>query len=273
MNQLFKVRGFTKDGKGGNKAGVYMFADDLSDDQMQEIACELGYSETAFVMHSKKADYKVRFFTPTKEVDLCGHATISAFHVLRSLDVIGDSIYTQETKAGILKINVILGQVYMQQLTPSYDQAVDPSLISSCFENISYHEDLKPYVVSTGLKEIFVPVKDKKTLDELVPNIKKMIEVANLYDAIGMHVFALDGEVDAYGRNFAPVVGIDEESATGTSNGALACYLHKFYKKKHFYTLKQGYAMNQPSEIKVYLDYKTTKITDVWVGGISKIIK
>ena len=273
MNQLFKVCAFTKDSKGGNKAGVYLYADDLNDQQMQDIASELGYSETAFVMHSKKADYKVRFFTPTKEVDLCGHATISTFHVLRSLDIIGDSVYTQETKAGILKINVILGQVYMQQLTPSYISEVSQEEISTCFKHISYDDTLKPYVVSTGLKEIFIPVKDKKTLDELIPNIKKMIEVSKKYDAIGMHVFTLDDEIDAYGRNFAPVVGIDEESATGTSNGALACYLHKFHKKKHFYTLRQGYAMNEPSELKVYLDFKSTKISDVWVGGISKIIK
>ena len=272
MNQLFKVSAFTKDNHGGNKAGVYLFADDLNEEQMQAIAKDLGYSETAFVMKSKVADYKVKFFTPMKEVDLCGHATISAFHVLRTLDIIGDSIYTQETKAGILKINVILGQVYMQQLTPHYIQKVDKKMIAKSFDHIEFHDTLNPYVVSTGLKEIFIPVKDKKVLNQLVPNIKQMLKTSIEYDAIGMHVFALDDEVDAYGRNFAPVVGIDEESATGTSNGALACYLHKFYKKKHFYTLRQGYTMNEPSELKIYLDYKKSTINDVWVGGISKII-
>lgn len=273
MNQLFKVSAFTKDNHGGNKAGVYLFADDLNDQEMLEIAKNLGYSETAFVMRSKVADYKVRFFTPTSEVDLCGHATISTFHVLRSLDIIGDSIYRQETKAGILKVNVILGQVYMQQLTPQYLEEVSQDIISKSFDHIEFHESLKPYVVSTGIKEIFVPVKNKEVLDQLIPNIKQMIKTSHAYGAIGMHVFSLDDEVDAYGRNFAPVVGIVEESATGTSNGALACYLHKFYKKKHFYTLKQGYSMNQPSELKVYIDYKSSKITDVWVGGISKIIE
>lgn len=272
MNQLFKVSAFIKDYQGGNKAGVYVFADDLSEKEMQQIAKNLGFSETAFVMKSKVADYKVRFFTPTKEVDLCGHATISAFHVLRTLNIIGDSIYTQETKAGILKINVILGQVYMQQLTPSYIEEVKQDIIQKSFTNIKFHDTLKPYIVSTGLKEIFVPVKNKEILDGLIPNIDQMIKTCNNYHAIGMHVFAIDEEVDAYGRNFAPVVGINEESATGTSNGALACYLHKFYKKKHFYTLRQGYSMNEPSELKAYIDYKSSKITDVWVGGISKII-
>jgi PhzF family phenazine biosynthesis protein len=272
MNQLFKVRAFTKDNQGGNKAGVYVFADDLTEKEMQQIAKNLGYSETAFVMKSKVADYKVRFFTPTKEVDLCGHATISVFHVLRTLDIIGDSIYTQETKAGILKINVILGQVYMQQLTPSYIEEVNQDIINKSFNDIEFHDTLKPYVVSTGLKEIFVPVKNKEILNKLTPNIDQMIKTSHDYQAIGMHVFALDNEVDAYCRNFAPVVGINEESATGTSNGALACYLHKFYKKKHFYTLRQGYSMDEPSELKAYIDFKSSKITDVWIGGISIII-
>ena len=273
MNQLFKVRAFTKDNQGGNKAGVYLFADDLTEKQMQSIAKDLGYSETAFVMKSKVADYKVRFFTPTKEVNLCGHATISAFHVLRTLDIIGDSIYTQETKAGILKINVILGKVYMQQLTPSYFEEVDKAVIAKSFDDILFHEALNPYVVSTGLKEIFIPVKHREVLDQLVTNYKQMIKISNTYDVIGMHVFSIDDEIDAYGRNFAPIVGIHEESATGTSNGALACYLHKFYKKKHYYTLRQGYSMGEPSEIKVYIDFKSSRITDVWVGGISGIIK
>ncbi|AUD64273.1 hypothetical protein BK011_00665 [Tenericutes bacterium MZ-XQ] len=273
MNQLFKVKAFIKNDQGGNKAGVYLFADDLTDQEMLEIAKNLGYSETAFVMKGKVADFKVRFFTPTNEVDLCGHATISTFHVLRKLDIIGDSIYTQETKAGILKVNVILGQVYMQQLPPQYIEEVSQDIISKTFNHIEFHESLKPYVVSTGIKEIFVPVKNNQILNQLNPNIQEMIKTSHAYGAIGMHVFALDDEVDASGRNFAPVVGIIEESATGTSNGALACYLHKFYKKKHFYTLKQGYSMHQPSELKVYVDYKSSKITDVWVGGISKIIE
>ena len=96
------------------------------------------------------------------------------------------------------------------------------------------------------------------------------MEVAKRYNAIGMHVFALGDDVDAYGRNFAPVVGIDEESATGTSNGALACYLNKFYKQKEQYILRQGYQMGKPSELKATLTFDDINIKEV-VGGKAKL--
>ncbi|MCK5731565.1 MAG: PhzF family phenazine biosynthesis protein, partial [Tenericutes bacterium] len=91
-------------------------------------------------------------------------------------------------------------------------------------------------------------------------------------DVIGLHAFCLDQEVDAYGRNFAPIVGINEESATGTSNGALGCYIYKYVKEKEKYTLRQGYKMKQPSEITTILESKDNQIQKVWVGGSAVII-
>ena len=85
-------------------------------------------------------------------------------------------------------------------------------------------------------------------------------------------MFAIDETVDAYGRNFAPIVGIKEESATGTSSGALSCYLFKYNQKKESYILRQGYTMNLPSEIYTELVIENGKIQDVWVGGTATII-
>jgi len=92
-------------------------------------------------------------------------------------------------------------------------------------------------------------------------------------NTIGIHVFSVDETVDAYGRNFAPVVGIDEESATGTSNGALSCYLYRYVTKKETYILRQGYSMNQPSELYSKLDLDGDEIAHVWVGGKAKIFE
>ena len=72
---VYTLYSFAKDNKGGNLAGVVLDADDLSDIQMLNIANQVGFSETAFVHKSNKATFKVRFFTPNSEVDLCGHAT------------------------------------------------------------------------------------------------------------------------------------------------------------------------------------------------------
>mgnify|MGYP002139143298 CR=1 FL=1 len=76
------------------------------------LAKKIGYSETAFVMKSDKADFKVRFFTPVYEVDLCGHATIATYNLLRDLGRIKKGEYLQETRAGLLKIKIYRDNVY-----------------------------------------------------------------------------------------------------------------------------------------------------------------
>ncbi len=83
MIKVELVRAFSNEGAGGNPAGGVVFdAGALSEDKMQETAAEVGYSETAFVLPSEDADYRVRFFTPNTEVDLCGHATIATFSTM-----------------------------------------------------------------------------------------------------------------------------------------------------------------------------------------------
>lgn len=273
LNQLYRLSAFPKTIYGGNKAGVYIYADDLSDDQMQKIAKKLGYSETAFVCHSDKADFKVRFFTPTSEVDLCGHATIATFNLLRDLNIVENRYYTQETKAGILMLDIESDLVFMQQNPPVFSDFIPNQVFDKCFRKIKFHHKYKAQIISTGLREIFLPVLDLDTLNHLEPCYEEIIEVCDKYNVIGIHVFCLDGEVDAYGRNFAPIVGIEEESATGTSNGALACYLFKHHKQKSKYTLRQGYSMNQPSEIIAKIDRTHSQIKNVWVGGKATLIK
>ena len=84
MIDVYVVSAFCKDNKGGNKAGVVLDSHDLTPIKMMAIAKDLGYSETAFLMESNLADFKIRYFTPTEEVPLCGHATIAAFSILNS---------------------------------------------------------------------------------------------------------------------------------------------------------------------------------------------
>jgi PhzF family phenazine biosynthesis protein len=271
MNNLYRLIAFPRTKNGGNRAGVYLDADNLSVEEMQNIAKMVGYSETAFVMSSETADYKVRFFTPTSEVDLCGHATIATFNLLKKLDIVKNGSYTQETKAGILNIDIQDNLVYMQQPNPVYSELVSYEELQECFENVEFNERFKPQVISTGLREIFLPVKDFSTLNELIPRIDKIKELALAHNAIGIHAFCFDDEIDAYGRNFVPVVGIDEESATGTSNGALACYFFEHAYRQPYYVFRQGYSMNLPSEIIAYIEFNT-EIEEIWVGGSALLL-
>ena len=101
---VYTLDSFAKEFGGGNPAGVVLGADHYSEKEMKLIAKEVGFSETAFVMNSDNADFKIRFFTPNEEVDLCGHATIGAFSLMLDKRIITSYNYTQETKAGILGV-------------------------------------------------------------------------------------------------------------------------------------------------------------------------
>lgn len=277
-SMIYKATAFSTDINGGNLAGVVLDADLLNEDQMLNIAQKIGYSETAFVMKSNKADFKLRFFTPVDEVDLCGHATVATFNLLRDLNIIDTGDYTQETKAGILKIKVQEKSIYMEQNTPQYFELLNKKELENCFQssNKNYIDDMPIQIVSTGLKDIMLPVKNLETLIELKPNLDEIERLSKKYNAVGIHAFSLDtiNDHEAHTRNFAPRYGINEESATGTSNGALACYLMN-YLGNNFdgnFTIEQGYSMDRPSKIKVQLKYDGDNIKKVYVGGRAAII-
>lgn len=273
LNSLYRVTAFTDDINGGNLAGIVMDADSLTDKQMLIIAKEVGYSETAFVMKSDKADFRVRFFTPVDEVDLCGHATVATFNLLRDLGIITIGDYTQETKAGILKLQVYHNYVFMEQKTPKYYEFIHKEEIETCFESQvkDYISDLPIQIVSTGIKDILLPVKDLQVLLGLHPNLDLIEAISRKYDVVGIHAFCLDAihSGDAHARNFAPRFGIAEESATGTSNGALACYLMKYLKNEFngLFTIEQGYSMARPSKIIAKIKCDIDEVVEVYVGG------
>jgi PhzF family phenazine biosynthesis protein len=272
---VYTLNSFAKTEDGGNPAGVVLQADGLSDEEMLSIAQQVGFSETAFVHKSEKANYKVRFFTPNSEVGLCGHATIAAFTLLKNKKIIDDGILCQETKAGILNIEVDNDKVYMNQNAPEYFNIIDKNEVADSL-NITQDDfvsHLPIQIVSTGLKDIMIPIKNLDRLFSIKPDYKKIAALSKKYNIIGFHVFSLETKFDstAHCRNFAPLYNINEESATGTSNGALACYLYKHgivnEEQSSELVFEQGYSMQKPSEILVRLKIDNNKICEVKVGG------
>lgn len=272
MITAYTVSAFTANDGGGNKAGVVLDADELSDDQIQAIAKELAYSETAFVSTSDVATYKVRFFTITEEVDLCGHATIATWSLLFQKGFIEQGMHSQETLAGTLGIIVSDdGAVFMQQTEPQFLERVGVTDIMPILgiDETGFDTSLQPQIVSTGLKDLFVPISNKATLMRLQPDFDKMIDLSKKHGVTGLHVFTLDEVNTAVARNFAPLVGIDEESATGTANGALLCYLkeHDKLQEQDVYRIEQGEGLGQLSHILgKFIDDR------IWVGGQASLL-
>lgn len=271
--KAFTLNSFAKSIEGGNPAAVVFNADSLLENDMRNISGIIGFSETAYVMKSDIADFKVRFFTPTEEVDLCGHATVGVYYLLLSLGQIKPGIYTQETKAGILNIEIKEDMsIIMNQNLPTFYETICKEEIADSL-NITLaeiEENLPVQIVSTGLRDIIVPIKNLEILTGIKPDFEKVSEISKKYNAVGYHIFTLEtvNGSDAHCRNFAPLYGIPEESATGTSNGALACYLFKYVKiNPKYIIIEQGYSMKKPSEIIVSLAFQNKEIVEVLVGG------
>jgi PhzF family phenazine biosynthesis protein len=268
------VKAFSRDGQGGNAAGVVL--EPITDDaQKQRMAKQAGYSETAFVEPSDLADFRVRFFTPAEEVDFCGHATVGTFHLMAKLGHIQPGTYTQETKAGLLRIDIHPDYaIWMTQTLPQFGPTLEPETIAASL-NIPLSNllaDVPIQVVSTGLPDILVPVKDMHTLWALQPNFDHIRAISEQYDVTGYHVFSLDTLMTAstaHCRNFAPRFAIDEESATGSASGALASYLVHYGLAKGNQPLQfeQGDCMKQPSLIHATIHSDNNRITQVCVGG------
>jgi PhzF family phenazine biosynthesis protein len=282
--EVSTLHAFSDKPLGGNPAGVVLQAGHLSESQMQEIARQVGFSETAFVMPSNQADFKVRYFTPNDEVDLCGHATIALFYLMKAQHIVEVGMYTLETLAGILEVVVQNnGEVYLSQALPEFGEIVDRQKIAESLgiPTEDLHAELPVQIVSTGLRDILIAVKHVDVLPKIIPDFQLIAEISKANHVVGYHVFALEPDAEAAlaeCRNFAPLYDIPEESATGTSNGALLCYLHKYNQLSDpndtIYTIRQGYTMNRPSEIRAKLTLDiSNEITEIQVGGVAVHIK
>ena len=245
--KLYIVDAFTEELFGGNPAGVVILPEGgkfPSDDTMLKIAAELRYSETAFVLPLDEeqsldyAQFKIRYFTPTAEVDLCGHATIAAFQALQSEGLVGyDVDYRVETLAGDIKVRIDEGIVMMGMADAKLIKTIsDPLDVDKLYDIMGGEYDtslgLFPAIISTGLPDIMMPVANVDELNALAPKMDALSDLSRAYGVTGVHAFAIANkdkdefaDVVVHARNFAPLYGIDEEAATGTANGALTYYL------------------------------------------------
>lgn len=243
----------------GNPAGVVITDGDFLDDNTCiSTAAELRYSETAFIKRNGPCDFTIRYFTPVSEVDLCGHATIASFYVLKHSGIINDGNFTARTKAGNLNINVKNNTVMMDMASPVHIATIsEESEIKRLYEILGAENIPKsgmlPMIISTGLPDIIMPVSGRAELNSLAPDMNSLSALSEEYNVVGVHPFAPDAsnEVTAHARDFAPMYGINEEAATGTASGALAYYLYlnNLITKDTDLCFIQGEAMNRASKI------------------------
>lgn len=278
--KIFIYDAFTLEKFKGNPAGVVFDADDLSENQMQNIAKELNFPETVFIFFKSNDIIRVRFFTPKEEINLCGHATIAYVTALienKKIKIVdGENKIYVKTNLGIFPIIIEMDKskiknIMMYQDSPQIDRDKIFSvqkiadLLGISEEEID--KNIKIVKAYTGVWDLMIPVKNTEILSSLVPKMNEISKFSKENDIISFHIFTLtkDGvEV----RNLAPVVNIPEEAATGTSNGALAYYLYNIgiLEKEKVLKIKQGKSLNRESEIYSKIIFEKDKL-EVLVGG------
>lgn len=275
MLEYYIVDAFTNESFGGNPAGVVVLDGDFPSERlMQQIAAELRYSETAFVRQQSRSEFTLRYFTPCGEVDLCGHATIAAFGVLWKRGMVNDNEpIINHTLAGDLMVRIDR-QVMMQMAAPTaLETPLDIERLHRIMAGdgpMNWHE-MPVEIISTGLPDIMMPVKDLKELNALQPDMDALATMSKELNVVGVHAFALsDDGYTAHVRNYAPLYGIPEESATGTANAALTHYLHRqgCLSPGNECLFMQGEAMGRPSVVTTVLRHDG----NIWVGGDSCIV-
>lgn len=271
------VSAFINENTGGNKAGVVLNADSLTVEQKQYIATEVGLPETAFVSNSNVADVKLEFFTPSKQIAHCGHATIAVFTHLQQQGVFQQGMFSKETIDGNRDIIIESSHAFMQQLAPQFtDLKHDNSAILQACGLPSEHLISAPFRVDTGNGFIVLGVDTLENLAAIKPDFALMTQLSKKYDLVGFYLFTLDAKQQAYdasSRMFAPYYGINEESATGMAAGPLACYLKDIMNiHKSTFLIAQGELMATPSPslIHVNLEIKNGKINTLMAGGSGK---
>jgi PhzF family phenazine biosynthesis protein len=182
----------------------------------------------------------VRFFTPTTEVPVCGHATVGAHYALALEDgTVG--IRRQLTGAGVQQVEVVRRNgdfvVRIQQGPPSFDAPLAPDRVREVMAALGVSGDDLDFrcplqCVSTGHGKLLVGLRSRARLTALAPDLARLAALSPAVGSNGYFVFTLEPEDgdDAltHGRMFAPAIGVDEDPVTGNANGPLGAYLVRY---------------------------------------------
>lgn len=289
--RVFQVDSFTKEKFTGNPAGVVPNADGLTDLEMQCIARELNNSETAFIFTSDDSTYDVhvRFFTPTREVPICGHATIAAHYIRAIENKLGTTRVVQKTGAGILPVDIVeedndyriimtQGKIEFGEILRGHN--LDTLLSALALTPCDLLEDYPVQIVSTGHSKVMIGIKSSGMLNQLKPNYQALSSLSKTIQCNGYYLFTPDSDRDGImfkGRMFAPAIGINEDPVTGNANGPLGAYLvhHKLVKhdgSSFAFNAMQGEAIGRAGIIRVEVKIDRHEPVEVKVAGQAVVV-
>ncbi|RMG84302.1 MAG: PhzF family phenazine biosynthesis protein [Bacteroidetes bacterium] len=219
---VFQVDAFTKVLFGGNPAAVCPLSSWLPDDILQNIAAENNLSETAFWV-PRKDHYHLRWFTPTAEVDLCGHATLASAHVLFSELGYDKSEVRFWSKSGFLSVKKD-GEAYV------LDFPADTPHPVACPEVLSEALQIPILNCVKGRDDLLVQTDSEDSVRQVAPDFGRLKKLP----VRGVIVTAMGASADFVSRCFYPAYGINEDPVTGSAHTLLTPFWANITGKKSF---------------------------------------
>ncbi len=295
MNEyrFVQVDVFTDAPFGGNPLAVFPEAEGLSSRDMQRLALEMNLSETTFVLPPRApgADFRVRIFTPARELPFAGHPVVGTHWVLANLGRV--DLHEPVTRVhfelgvGVLPADLHVSAGRVDRVVMTQDRPVFLTVledVSELAEGLGLPPEaivetgLPAQLVSTGMPQMMVPIRslaEVQSLDAGQLNVAALGRACRAMGSDCVHVFTQEVEQPGYTvhvRMFAPLLGVPEDPATGSANGALGAYLvhHGAVPLGETTThivVEQGAEMGRPSTLYVEVDADDEEITAVRVGG------
>jgi PhzF family phenazine biosynthesis protein len=222
---IYQVDAFTSSLFGGNPAAVVLLPSELPDETLQAIAAENNLSETAFVLPEEQL-YRLRWFTPLVEVDLCGHATLATAFVLFETGAVQDDSVRFETKSGTLVVGRTGDLLSMD--FPSW-----PLEPMECSDGLVAALGAHPAEVH-GSGYLLAVFETEQHVADVAPDFERMGKL----DADGVIVSAPGREADFVSRFFAPKFGIPEDPVTGSAHCTLIPYWSRRLNKRKLHALQ-----------------------------------
>jgi len=270
---------------GGNPLAVLPEAEGLSDRQMQQIAREFNFAESAFVFPPEAGHTrKVRIFTPAAEMPFAGHPNIGTAFSLATAGEFGEIVssieVTFEEKAGPVPITIQRREgraIWCELAAPetlSIGKAVSTELVASAVslsESDIVTATHAPQVASVGLPFLMAELKDRSALERARVQWNGLEAIAALGVTSDIHLYVHSGDAfDIRARMFAPMDGVPEDPATGSANCALAALLSHYSDPSSGdfqFRIAQGVEMGRPSVLEARAAKRDGAVVGAWIGG------
>lgn len=255
MTAILRYTAFTDTPDGGNPAGVVLDASQLSDDDMQRIAAEVGYSESAFVTTRDDGAYDVRYFSPAMEVPFCGHATIATAVALAERDGAGPLEF--HTQAGTVPVatNGTNGAITatLTSVAPHVEDAPE-DLLAAALDALRWQAsdldpNFPPKVSYAGARHLILAASTRERLADLDYDFEALKAIMHQHDLVTVDLVHREDETTFHARNPFPVGGVVEDPATGAAAAAFGAYLRneRLITPPATITVHQGVDMGRPS--------------------------